>query len=247
MKQIKQALLQFQALSLRERLMAVGATLVVLFFLTDFALLGPQRKQTKALQQQIAQQRTELDALTKVMAAATANTQAADALVRERAVRDELRATVTQAEPFIAQTASGAALGEVMRAMIGARAGLKLVSLKTLPPEVFYKPQAPAPDAKANPGVSKAKPTKPGAPKQTAPADSIQSGAPVPQLTLYRLGVDVVVKGNYPSLLAYLQSLQGNPNRMFWASVKLDVTAYPEATLKMTIYTLSDRAEAPLG
>jgi len=245
MKQFQQTLLKFQALSLRERLMAVAATLVVLFFLTDFALLGPQRNQTKALQKQITEQKVQLDALRQAMAAAAADTQPAAAMARALAERDDMRASVAQAESFTAQTASGAALGEVLQAMIGARAGLKLVSLKTLSPEVFYKSPPAATAGQANPGASKL-PKSDGL-KQSKPEELAQLKATAPQLTLYKHGVDVVVKGNYPALLAYLQSLQGNPNRMYWASVQLDATAYPEAALRMTIYTLSDSAESPLS
>jgi len=224
MNKIKQALLKFQALTLRERLMAVAATLVVLYFLIDFALLAPQNKSAKALQQQIAQQKIELDAMTKVMAAAVAS-QPVDGLVNERAERDALLATVAQVDPLLGQVVNSAPLGEVLRSMIAARPDLTLVSLKTLPAEVFYKPVAAAPDMKSNAALSNA----------------------APQLTLYKHGVEVGIKGKYPALLAYLQNLQRNPNPIFWASVKLDVVNYPEETLRMTIYTLSNLVESPLG
>ena len=47
MKSFKQALLKFQALTLREQLLAVAAAVVVLYFLLDWALLTPQLKQNK--------------------------------------------------------------------------------------------------------------------------------------------------------------------------------------------------------
>lgn len=219
MKKFKQALLKFQALTLRERLMAVAAVLVVLFFLADWAVLGPQRNRNKAAQEQIGQQKIELDALTQVMAE-LAGSQQVDVLAKDRAERDDLRARVAEAESFIGQATNGAPLGEVIRAMISATPGLTLVSLKTLPVEVFYKPGA---------------------------ASGAQPNAAAPKLTLYKHGVEVAIKGKYLALLPYLQSLQRNPNRRFWASVKLDVATYPEATLRMTVYTLSERAESPLG
>lgn len=227
MDKFKQALLQFQALTLRERLMAVAAVMVVLFFSIDFALLGPQRDRSKALQQQIAQQKIELDGLNKVLSA-LATDQQPSGLARELAERDDLRSRVAQAESLMGVGVTGVPLGEVLRAMIDARPDLTLVSLKTLPADVFFKPSAP-----------------PETPAKTASA--AQPAASAPQLTLYRHGVEVAIKGKYPALLSYLQGLQHNPNRMFWASVKLDVVTYPEATLKMMIYTLSDRAESPLG
>lgn len=230
MNKFRQALLKFQALTLRERLMAVAATVVVLYFLIDFAMLGPQQNKSKALRQQITQQKIELDALTKVMAAGAASKATVDTLGSVRTERDELRTRVALADSFIAQAANSASLGDMLRAIISERHDLTLVSLKTLPAEVFYKPPAPAP-----------------AGAQTATAAPKPSTAPAPQLTLYKHGVEVTVKGTYPALLPYLESLQRNTNRMFWSSVKLDVTTYPEATLKMIIYTLSDRTASPLG
>ena len=228
MNKLNQILLKFQALSLRERVMAVAATIVVLYFLNDFALLAPQQKETKALQQQVNQQKMELDALTKVMIGGATDTRPGDALLRERAERDELRARVAQAESLIGQSTGNAPLSELIRRMIGARPDLKLASMKTLPAEVFFKSAAPS-----------------AAPAKAASA--AQPGVAAPALTLYKHGVEVAVKGSYPALLSYLQGLQRNPNRLVWASVKLDVVTYPEATLKMTVYTLSDSAASPLG
>jgi len=228
MKQFKQALLKFEALSLRERLMTVAATLVVLFFLTDFALLGPQRNRNKALQQQIAQQKIDLDGLISVVAVGAADKTQGDALAKVRGERDDLRARMAQAEAFLGQSAKGATVSELIRIMIDARPDLTLVSLKTLPAEVFFKPAVP-----------------PVVPAKAAAA--AQPAAAAPQMTLYKHGVEVAIKGTYPALLSYLQSLQNNPNKIFWPGVKLDVATYPEATLRMTIYTLSDHAESPLG
>lgn len=223
MKKFKQALLTFQALSLRERVLAVAAVVVVLYFLFDFALIGPQRAKSKVLQQQIAQQKVERDALAQVLAAGVADNKQGDGLAKERAERDDLRTRVAEAEAFLAQAANGAHLDEVLRAMISATPGLTLVSLRTLPAEVFYKPGVAVAAAGANPNEA------------------------APKLTLYKQGVDVAIKGKYLALVPYLQKLERSPNRMFWANVKLDVGTYPEATLRMTIYTLSEQAESPLG
>lgn len=220
MKNLKQALLKYQALTLRERLMVVATVLVILSFLADLVLFGPQRRNSAALQQQIAQQKVTLGALTKVLVE-TSGAQTADGLGKERAERDELRARVAQAESLIGLVSNATPLGEVLRVMLVARPDLSLVSLKTLPPEVFYR----APVA----------------------VSGAQGKAGAPALSLYKHGIEVAVKGNYLALLPYLESLQHNPYRIFWTSVKLEVATYPETTLKMMLYTLSDRPDSPLG
>ncbi len=231
MKYFKPWLTKFQALTVRERLMAVLAMLAALYFLANAALLGPQGKQNQALQQQIEQQKTELTAFTKMLSELSSNQQV-DPLTQQRAERDELRLQVLQAQSVIGQTTTGTQLSEVIRAMIVATPDLTLVLLKTLPAEPFFK------------AVS-ATPAKPAPNAQAKPAPNAQAN--LAALTLFKHGIEVTVKGNYPALIAYLQSLQRSPNPVFWANVSLDVTTYPEATLKITVYTLSERFESPLG
>ena len=235
MKTLKPWLTKFQALTERERLMAVLGLLTALFFLADAALFGPQGKQHKALQQQIEQQQTELTAFTKMLSEVSSKQQV-DPLAQERAERDDLRLRVLQAQSVIGQSTTDVQINEVIRTMIGATPGLTLVSLKTLPAELFFKSVAAAPANPANPAPSKT---------QADAAAGPQAVEPV--LTLFKHGIEVTVKGNYPVLVAYMQGLQRNPNPVFWANVSLDVTTYPEATLKMTVYTLSERLESPLG
>ncbi len=236
MKSFKPWLIKFQALSVRERLMAVLGMLAALYFLFAAALLGPQGKKNQALQQQIEQQQTELTAFTK-MRSELSSKQQVDPLAQERAERDELRLQVLQAQSVIGQMTTGKQLSEVIRAMIVATPGLTLASLKTLPVETFFKAVAATPAKPANPAPSKTPAGTASAPQVIEP----------PVLTLFKHGIEVTVKGNYPVLLAYMQGLQRSPNPVFWGNVSLDVTTYPEATLKMTVYTLSERLASPLG
>ncbi len=236
MKTLKPWLIKFQLLSVRERLMMVVGILAMLYFSFDAALLGPQGKKNKALQQQIEQQQTELTAFTKMMSELSSS-QRVDPLAQERVERDELRVRVLQAQSVIGQMTTGKQLSEVIRSMIGTTPGLTLVSLKTLPVETFFKAVAAAPAKPANPAPSKTPAGAAAGPEVIEP----------PVLTLFKHGIEVTVKGNYPVLLAYMQGLQRSPNPVFWGNVSLDVTTYPEATLKMTVYTLSERLASPLG
>ncbi len=227
MKSFKPWLIKFQALSVRERLMAVLGMLAALYFLFDAALIGPQGKQNQALQQQLEQQKTELTVFTKMLSELSSSQQV-DPLAKERVERDDLRVRVLQAQSVIGNMTTGKQLSEVIRAMIVATPDLTLVSLKTLPGEAVFKAVAAAP---ANP----------------AGAASGPQVIEPPVLTLFKHGIEVTVKGNYPVLLAYMQGLQRSPDPVFWGNVSLDVTTYPEATLKMTVYTLSERLASPLG
>jgi MSHA biogenesis protein MshJ len=212
---------RFKALTQRERLLLVGAVLVAVWLLFDFALLRPQQAQARLLRDKLVQQHAEVEAL-NVAVQALSKAQKVDPLAKQRAERDELRNTFAQAQTLIAHATANVRMSEVIRTMVATRPGLTLVSLKTLPPETFFKGSvAPGPKAAA--------------------ADA----GPTP--ALYKHGVEIVVKGTYVSLVPYLRELERNADGIFWSQVKLDVGAYPEATLRMTIHTLSARPELPLG
>jgi MSHA biogenesis protein MshJ len=220
---LQAALLRFQALSGRERVLAVAAALAVLVVGVYQAVLAPQRHAMQLLQQQLAQQQDGLAAMAKVLAQPVAN-PLADASV---AARDALRLRVAHTELVLGPPRSDAQLSEVVRTLAAPRADLALVSLKTLAPQEIAKP---------GPRPTSATPQ--------APTALAASARPLP---LYKHGVEVVVRGPYPALVAYLQTLQRNPNRIFWAKVRLDVATYPQAVLMLTVYTVSNRAESPLG
>lgn len=57
--------------------------------------------------------------------------------------------------------------------------------------------------------------------------------------TMYRHGIEVTVSGTYLRLLGYLAELERNPAKIFWGNMELQAGTYPQATLKVTLYTLS--------
>jgi MSHA biogenesis protein MshJ len=231
MKYLNPLLVQFKALSTRERLLAIAAFLGVIYFIFDFALIRPQTAQAKELRQKIARQEAEFAAANQALLALSA-ASAADPLAKQRAQRDEMRATFAEAEALMGRVASDVRMGDVVRAMIASRPGLTLVSLRTLPVEQFF--QSPPPPASASASAPAAAASAPVAPVVAVP-------------TLYKHGIEVTVQGSYPALVAYMQQLERNGGAMFWGNVTLDVVGHPEARLKMSVFTLSPRPEQPLG
>lgn len=226
MKYLTPLLVQFKALNTRERLLTIAAFLGVLYFIFDFALLRPQAAQTRELRQKIERQETELASAAQALKALSA-ASAVDPLAKQRAQRDEMRATFAEAEALMGRVSTDVRMGDVVRAMVAARPGLTLVSLRTLPTEQFFQaPAAPAPAAGAS-----------------APVATAASSIP----PLYKHGIEVTVQGSYPALVAYMQQLERNGGAMFWGNVTVDVISYPEAKLKMSVFTLSPRSEQPLG
>jgi len=55
---------------------------------------------------------------------------------------------------------------------------------------------------------------------------------------LYRHGIEIAVSGNYFKMLGYIADLERNPAKILWGALDLQA-AYPNVTLKVTLYTLS--------
>jgi MSHA biogenesis protein MshJ len=226
MKFIDQWIARFNKLALREQLLVVVAMAAVLYFAVDFALLGPQQKRTVRLLTQDQANKIELASISKTLAElGTPTAKQSDPLARDRALLEDLKKQIAEADAFLGQAnATTPQVGALVREMLGASPGLTLVSLKTLPVTTFYTPR--------NAPAGNDKPAANGA---------------APQTPIYRHGVEVSVKGNYLALLPYLENLQKYPKRLFWSEAKLDASAYPDAVLKVVIYTLSEQPSSPLG
>lgn len=79
----------------------------------------------------------------------------------------------------------------------------------------------------------------------TLPATNLLAGltsaASMPAIPgdIYKHSVELVVQGNYLDMLTYMVALEAIPSRLFWAKAVMHVDAYPEATLTLSLFTLS--------
>jgi len=94
------------------------------------------------------------------------------------------------------------------------QAGLRLLSLKTFPPESVLAPKAKEGDAKA-----------------VKPAQQA--------FDLYRHGVEIRLEGGYGELRAYVEQLEAAPQRLLWGKLDYRVIEYPRAEMRVVVYTLS--------
>jgi MSHA biogenesis protein MshJ len=56
---------------------------------------------------------------------------------------------------------------------------------------------------------------------------------------IYRHGIEITVTGSYLNMLGYVGQLERLPAKVLWGGMELQAGAYPMATLKITLYTLS--------
>ena len=213
----------FDALSLRERVMLFGAGVAALLFVFYFMVFGPLWAKRAALDASIAQKQSLVSATNQeieLVMLAHANDPDRDARARLTAVLAET-ASLKQA---LRQQQHGLVAPERMVTLLAhllrQHAGLRVVSLKTLPSGTVG-------DAAAGSDAAKGS-AQPSAPAVKAPA-----------ALLHRHGVEVVLQGSYADMVDYMQALQAMPTRVFWGKAQLAAETYPGATLTLTLYTLS--------
>jgi len=231
---------RLEALSLRERAMVVLGAPLVLVVVGELLVFGPAGKQVAEAQKQAELQQGELKALSAVLAAqpAVAPLPGADQLLSQR---NELQGQIDAARAITASVNQSVDWGTVVRATVSGTPGLTLTQLKTMPAELVFAPSMvkPATAPAARPAAAAA-----GAEASTsAPARPAAAG----ETMIYRHRAELTVKGNFGTLVGYLQTLQRVPGDLRWDRLQLSVAAYPQGSVQLSLHTLSNRAETPFN
>jgi hypothetical protein len=243
---------RLETLSLRERAMVLLGVPLVLLVAGEFLVFEPARKQAAEAQKQANLRQTELKALSATLAAlpVAAPLPGADQLLRQR---NELQGQIDAARAIVASVDQTVDWGTVVRATVAGTPGLTLTQLKTMPAELVFSPSSAKPAAApaARPGSAAAsvdaKASAPTARGAAAPARALVPEPDAARMSIYRHRAELTVKGNFGTLLGYLQTLQGVPGDLHWDRLQLSVAGYPQASIQLTLYTLSNRAETPFN
>ncbi|WP_198115240.1 hypothetical protein [Massilia rhizosphaerae] len=224
---MKRRWLQFaarvEALQPRERIMAFGATVVVLVFLANALVFAPLARKESALRQTVRQQTATIDGVdAEITAKARAFGNDPNEALRKRLA--DVRAETARTSEALRTMQKGLVpperIAPLLEAILRANGRLKLVSLKTLPVTTL----------------------------NDSPAPATSVAAPVPQPTssagksadlLYRHGVELTVRGSYLDMVDYMHALETLPTQLFWGKAQLDAEEYPNVRLTLTLYTLS--------
>lgn len=205
--------------SLRERVMIFAASAAVLIALLNTLLIEPQLVKQRRLSGEVAQRQGEMRIMQEQLQA-VARVRQADPDREIRRQLDALKLKVAEIEARLLEEqrkfAPPEQVGVLLGEMLSRNRKLQLVDMRTLPVASFAGNAAEA---------DKAPPQKPA-----APAGGGQ---------IYRHGVEITVSGSYLDLLAYLKDLEKLPSQLYWGRLELSALAYPQVTLKLSVYTLS--------
>lgn len=202
---------RIDATSLRERVLLFLALAFVLAAIADSLVIGPAAERERKLRASIAGFQAEL-ATAETYIRNMVNARGTDPDAPARARYQSLLDQVVRIDAQIAQEQERFTSPERMRSILE----------ETL---------------RATPGVRlvqlKNLPTETLAELASSPGSA--SGV---RTRIYRHGFEVTVGGGYVDLYAYLRRLEQTP-RIYWGRADYAVQGHPNATLKLTVYTLS--------
>lgn len=207
---------RYAALTRRERLLVALGLILGPMLLGNALLVDPQRVLAKGMENSIV---TESAALVGLQAQVVNLQQQLniDPDVGRKAELAALNAERDKLDEQIRQFGTVLVRPEEMNALLEhlleRHSGLRLVSLKTLPPRsvLAEKETGKGGDGKA-----------------------MERG-----FDLYRHGVEIRLAGGYAQLQAYLAQLEKLPQRLLWGGLSYRVIDYPQAEMTLTVYTLS--------
>lgn len=215
---------------LRERGLILATTLVLLLFVLGQLLIAPALSRASLSQKNTQRDQTELQqiqsqiALIEARLAVDPNTALRDQLQRLTESNQQLDRAFAQASLDLVDPQVMVGL---LRDMIAEQKNLQLISLQNLPPRVVYS--VASADGQANEQTAAAKPT--------AGAKATANETPVP--AIYAHEIQVVLTGDYFSVLDYLQRLESLDARFGWRSIRYEVKTYPHAEATLRVQTLS--------
>ncbi|NMM37564.1 MAG: MSHA biogenesis protein MshJ [Glaciimonas sp.] len=218
-------------MSLRERIMIFAGTALTLVLLLNTLLFDPQFAQQKLLSQKIQSDQSKIAEMQaeiqqKVTSQAsdpdTANKKLLQKLQQQS---EQMHADLLGLNDVLVKPEN---MTSLLESILKRNGTLRLISLNTLPVSTLTPV---ATNAATIPAEKSGVPTSAASPAATPSA--LGTGE------IYKHGVEIVVQGKYLDMMAYMSALEAMPWQLFWGKAKMQVETYPEATLSLTLFTLS--------
>lgn len=218
--------IRIDRMSLRERALVFGTTVVLLLSIINSLVLSPMAARDRSLLQQLQQDEQKIATMNaQIMGLTSSFNTDPDALLRNRLVmlRDQSERSGKALNDIQSNLVAPQRMTALLEDILRRNHGLRLVSLKTLPVSSLVETE----------GVPSLKSVGEPA-KMTGATKPITATNPV-----YRHGVELTVAGSYAELVHYLTELETLPWHMFWGKADLVVDVYPKVNLTLRLYTLS--------
>lgn len=201
------------ALSLRERALAFGTALVVLFFTWQLLLYDPLLSRSAALRADVQGLTAEVDSLQQQQVLFERQAAQDPAEQRRRRIEErsaELALLDGQLRERTAELVTPAEMVRVLEHLLERDSGLKLLRMET---------------TGAIPAIE----------------FSVVTSADTPGTSplVYRHGLVVELEGDFFTILSYLRRVESLPWKFIWEGLELDSTDYPRVVARLSLHTLS--------
>jgi MSHA biogenesis protein MshJ len=212
---------RFDALRPRERYLVAMAILGGIAVIGHSLFIEPALLRERAARRGIAEARAQADEARAQMISLGAPENHPDVAARRdlEALRTMLGALSERLRALESALVPPERMTTLLEEMIGVKGGLRVVSLKILPPAPFVV------GGKENKGEG----DKAGGKDEKAGTST----------GLYRHGVEIRLEGRYQDLAAYLERLEKSPVKLLWGTVALSAEDHPRIVLTLTVYSLS--------
>jgi MSHA biogenesis protein MshJ len=222
---------RFDALPERERAIAFVSGIALVAAALFSALLAPAIGAGRTVAQELARENDGIRSLrSRLHALETSGRRDPDEAVRRRIERlGERLATVdNDLDAWRDRLIPPGTMAAMLREVLARNRGLRLIEMSSIAPVAL--------SAGAARALTEASPAAAGGDAQPRPAQP--AGEPEGS-TLYRHGLELRVRGSYLDQMRYLAELERMPFRMFWQDVEITADDYPEAVMRLRVFTLS--------
>lgn len=210
---------RYQALSVRERGLVAAAAIGLLAYLGGVLWAQPMFSRAASFGRQAAAQEADLTVLqTQIQILSQQVASDPDAPLRQElaVVEQQIAEAEARLAAFNESLVPPDRAAALLEGLVRRHPGVRVAGFKTLPAQ----------------GILAARD------KQRTAAEK-QAELPPRSLDVYQHGFELKLRGNYLDILAYLKTLEAQPQRLLWQRAQLSVPAYPEAELTLTVSTLS--------
>jgi MSHA biogenesis protein MshJ len=201
---------RLDALTLRERIIIFGAGVALVYIAWQWLLMDPLAARAKVAEQHLVDARRHMSMMDQIGTASSLNPAVA-AVARNRALTERLASLDAELSRVAQGYVAPERMTELLKALLAEQHGLKLDSLTNLPVQSLSQPF----------GLGK-----------DAPIAADDRGP-------FLHPVEMVVEGDYGSVVAYLRALEALPWRIHWQQVELTAGEYPVNRVRIVIGALS--------
>lgn len=133
------------------------------------------------------------------------------ALSRQRELREAMETATARLNQLYGELITPQQMSQVLTAILQRETALQFVSLSNSPSE----------------------------PLLTGAADPADAASPSADTQVFKHGLTMVFEGNFLETVQYLRSLERLDGSFFWDSLEFELLEYPNARIRLDIYTLS--------